>query len=519
NQALKYLFSFICLIIPLLYWPPAFDAAGVPRQALLAVCAGLALTLYCIKPFRTSQVEWHPIIPLMLILLAWATLSYSWSVDTGSSQLWITQLASTIFLAVIASRLSKEDVLDYIIPITLISASFAAVIAIGQSFGFNPLSFRLLHSSTPSSTFINPNYAANYFDLITPAALAFLLLQPTSSKFMRWLAATAFAATLSCLIICQSRGSWLGLFVELIALAFVCLRAPEFRKLFIAAVRRNSRPLIIALAIVAGIIYRPLYHPSKAPNAEKTESILTMTADTSIMERLHVYQNALVGIADHPLLGVGYGAFIMGFSPYVDAVHPTGVTKLSTYRFMHSDPLQMFFELGLPGGLLSLAIYFLAIAMCWRIIRSTADNQRRFLGMGLFLALIASGAHASVDFPLHLPTSAFYFWLWIGLVTGLYLHIFTPKIIRLPRIMLVMAGTAGLVFTVYSTPLYAGYLKANRDVFTAMQNAIHRNCDAVFRYSDKAMNEFGRDHYTRFWYAQVYTYCNAPAQKRLAAMN
>jgi hypothetical protein len=244
-----------------------------------------------------------------------------------------------------------------------------------------------------------------------------------------------------------------------------------------------------------------------------------MTADTSIMERLHVYQNALVGIADHPLLGVGYGAFIMGFSPYVDAVHPIQMaSKNQTLRFMHSDPLQMFFELGIPGGLLSLAIYILVIAMCWRIIRSTADSQLRFLGMGLFLALIASGAHACVDFPLHLPTSAFYFWLWVGLVTGLYLHIFPPKTIRLPRVTRVVTGIVGLAFTLYSVQMYAGCLRANRDVFTAMRLAEHHKCDAVFRHTDRAMNEFGRDHFTRFWYAKVYTYCNAPVSKRLAAM-
>jgi predicted Zn-dependent protease len=33
------------------------------------------------------------------------------------------------------------------------------------------------------------------------------------------------------------------------------------------------------------------------------------------------------------------------------------------------------------------------------------------------------------------------------------------------------------------------------------------------------MNEFGLDHLTRFWYAKVYSYCDAPTNAKLEAMN
>jgi len=515
SQGLKYLFCFICLVIPLLYWPPAFDAAGVPREMLLAVIAGLALTLFCSTCFRSVSIDWHPIFVLMLILLAWAILSYFWSEDIGSSQLAITQFASLIILTLLASRLTRNDVLDYVIPISLIAATITALIGIGQNFGFNPFLFRM-SSGSPSSTFINSNYASNYFDLITPAAFAFLLLQPTSKNYMRFLAATAFTVSLSCLIICHSRGSWLGLLAVLVVLSIICLRNPDFRQLFFASLQRHSRSLIIALAFVVVIVSLP----SKFPPSEKLDAILSATPDTSIETRLHVYQNALVGIADHAWFGVGYGAFTMGFSPYIDAVHPVEmVSQTLILRYMHSDPLQMFFELGIPGGLISITIYILAVAMCWKILRSNAENRIRLLSLGLLLALIASGIHACVDFPLHLPTSAFFFWLWIGLITGLYLHVFPTKTIKLSRVMLIASSIAGLAFSIYSTQLYASYLRANSDVFTAMRNALQHKCDVVFKHSDKAMNEFGRDHLTRFWYAKVYTYCDAPANIKLQAMN
>ena len=33
------------------------------------------------------------------------------------------------------------------------------------------------------------------------------------------------------------------------------------------------------------------------------------------------------------------------------------------------------------------------------------------------------------------------------------------------------------------------------------------------------MNDFGLDHLTRFWYAKVYTYCDATSNEKLRAMN
>jgi len=514
---LKYLFCVICLVIPLLYWPPAYNAAGLPREMLISICAGLGLILFAVSNFRTDSLfHWHPVFLLILILLSWACASFYWSVDRGSSLLGITQLASLTILAVLATRLTHDAVQHYILPITFVSAFLAGLIGIGQHFGFNPLAFR--QGFPPSSTFLNVNYAANYFDLITPMALGLLLVQTRSTKPMALFAATTFTTSLGFQVVCQTRGSWLGLAVACLALAILSLRDKNFRSVFHAAVRRHYRVLIIALLVVTALGLSP----TKVGRVDKFSAMLSssMPPDTSTHIRLQIYQNAMVGFADRPWLGVGYGAFITGFSPYVDAVRPIeAVNQNKIFQYMHSDPLQMFFELGLPGGLLSLAIYLLIIAMAWRIVRSSIAIPQRLLGLGLLLALLASGAHACVDFPLRLPTSAFFFWLWSGLVIGLYLHIFPARTISYSRLGLVTTGLIGLVFSAYATYIYQGYLRANRDVRTATLHAIQNDCKTVYKLTDKAMNEFGLDHYTRFWYAKTYSYCNAPTNIKLEAMN
>lgn len=512
---LKYLFSFICLVIPLLYWPAAFDAAGIPREGLIALSAGVALILFGLTQKTAQPISWHPVQLSILALLVWAAISYTWSVDRSSSILSLTQLTALIILYFAASRLSVKSIFEYIIPITLLAASIAALFAIGQNFGFNPLLFRM-SSSSPSSTFINPNYASNFFDLMTPVALFFLLLQKPNRLEQKILACVALTTTLSCLVICHSRGSWLGLFIWATILIIFLVSKKNIRQMLIQPIKSNS--IYLSIALTCTLIISIL--PSQTTSSEKINSLLSMSADASVETRIHAYENSLAGIIQNPLTGVGYGAFIMGFSPIVASYQPINfITKNQTLRYLHSDPLQIFFELGIPGGVLSLFIFFLVITMASRIVKSDKDPRIRIFVLGLLLALIASGSHSIFDFPLHLPTSAFFFWLWAGIITGLYIQLLPSRSVKPARIILISSALAGVIFSLFSLKLYTGYLGANRDIFIAIQNALHGKCETVYKYSNKAMNSFGLDHLTRFWYAKVYTYCNAPADEKLKAMN
>ncbi|MEJ2452308.1 MAG: O-antigen ligase family protein [Gammaproteobacteria bacterium] len=516
QASLKWLFTLICLIIPLLYWPPAYDASAIPREMLIAISAGIGLIIFSIYELRqTNHVLWHPIFIPMLILLAWGCSSYIWSMDRPSSVLSIIQFGSLILLSLFATRLTFATLVDYIFPAALIAATLAGIIGIGQHFNFNPLLLR--QSAPPASTFLNVNYAANYFDLITPISFAFLLIQRRAYNPTALLAVSAFTASLGFQIVSQSRGTWLGIIVALIALIVINMQNPDFRKLFMQAIRLHHRTLIISLAIIIALAISDFHVGSHS----KIEKILSMTPDVSTHIRLYAYQNALIGFMSHPWLGVGYGAFISGFSPYVDAIHPiTAINQNNVLQYLHSDPLQMFFELGLVGGLLSLIIYVLVVAMAWQIIRSKAHTSLRLIGLGLMLALLASGAHACVDFPLRLPTSAFYFWIWSGITIGLYSSIYPQNIIRLPsKLLLPIGGVAGLAIIVFASQLYSAYLKTNREIRSAMIYAIEGNCKKVYSLTDHAMNNFSLDYFTRFWYAKVYTYCNAAPDAKLRAMN
>jgi O-antigen ligase len=517
---LHILFGLLALCMPLVYWPFALDAAGVPRQALLALGAGTGILLFAVQVFRTGKpIAWHPLQLLMLLFLIWAIASLYWSVDWGMSLLGTTQLVSLVLLALLATQLSGEGIQRYLLPLALVSASLVAVIGIGQHFDINPLSLRQ-SSRPPASTFLNRNYAANYLDLLVPVALVILLSQPRPTRPLALLAATAFASGMAFLILAQSRGSWLGLLVAAVALIVACAVNPDLRRLLLDAVRRHHYALVISFIVIVSLSFTSSRVLSEQSLKQKVETITSFTPDHSIQTRLDTYLNTAAGFLDHPWRGIGYGAFVTGFSPYVAAVRPVEIiNKNYIMPYAHSDPLQMFFELGLPGGLLCIAIYLLVILMAWKIASSTAPVSQRLTGLGLMLALLASGTHATVDFPLQLPTSAFFFWVWIGLVIGLYMQTRSYRQANISRTIWVVTGICGLLFTFHTANLYYKYLRANSDVLTAKLRALKRDCEGSLKATDRAMAEFGLDHLSRFWYVKAYSYCSENSNDQLRAMD
>ncbi|MFO8023515.1 O-antigen ligase family protein [Thiohalophilus sp.] len=447
-------------------------------------------------------------------LLIWSILSLLWSQDPGNSRLALIQFGALMALALIASQLPAPLLQRYLIPAALLAATLVALIGICQYFGWNPLPIR--QSSPPASTFLNKNYAANYLDLLVPVALLTLLAQPRPTDWRALLAGVAFALGLGFLIISQTRGSWLGLFVAGIALIVIYLSDSQIKALLLQAARRHRYTLLLALVFAIGLsVTESQVHPDR----EDLAALMSMTPDRSTGIRLDMYLNASVGIFENPLLGVGYGAFASGFMPYVAAINPVEMVDQNVFMtYLHSDPLQMFFELGILGGVLSILIYLVFLVLGWRIIHLTASPSIRLTAIGLLLAMLASGAHAWVDFPLRLPTSAFFFWIWGGLIVALYLAQIPHRRLAVFAPLAVITGIVALGYTLYSAQVYSAYWKTNQDIYTAQLAALDQDCDKTLEATDRAMDDFGQDHFTRFWYVKVYTYCDAPAEKKRAAI-
>jgi hypothetical protein len=106
--------------------------------------------------------------------------------------------------------------------------------------------------------------------------------------------------------------------------------------------------------------------PATAPAASKgTTRIVFFSGDTSLQGHLRAFTSDLGFLADHPL-GTGLGTYAPRFA---------GAEGLG-----ESAVLGIFDEMGIPGGLVYLALYGLAILGGWRAFRATrADWTARTL--------------------------------------------------------------------------------------------------------------------------------------------
>ena len=513
------LLSILYFILPLAYWPELFEAASLPRYFLIGLASSATLLLWSIYN-RDNQFNWHPGFIVILGFFGWAALSTSWSPDPGTSLIDITQLFSMIVLAFLAMQMSGSPVfLTYLIPAILSGATLAALIGISQYFGFNPLELRTTQYSS-AATFINPNHAAVFFDFIPWLAFAAILFYQRSS--LRWLAAASLGLCLAYLSVNTSRGSLLGLLASGLILIVLVVSKQEVRVWLKSRLFQRYKEITLAILIPVMVFLLPIFLPSAEEPVEPVKkwdtALLQGKLDPSSKYRLAMYFNSLPLILDHPLTGLGYGGIRVGFQPYTSRVLPTNFRNEDTVlRELHSDPLQYFVELGLPGGLLAITIFLILFRSGWKTITSSQLNDKHFLVLGFWLGLIACGVHAVVDFPLRLPASAAMFWLFAGILLGLDNASQTIRTQR--RSFRFILASIGIIGVLFCLPFYKAYLSANHDLYNALVNLKKDNCIAAARASQHGLETFTSDFVLQTAHAQIYSACSFPPQQKLAAMN
>ena len=128
--------------------------------------------------------------------------------------------------------------------------------------------------------------------------------------------------------------------------------------------------------------------------------------------RLPLYAQLLGMIADHPLTGLGLGAFAQAYPPY----HAPPVTAGFVWDRAHSSYLQGWAEAGLLFGSLPLLGGALLGRALWCRARRNAPG--RSLALAALSALLAMALHSTVDFPLEIPANAYLLLALIALGLG-----------------------------------------------------------------------------------------------------
>jgi O-antigen ligase len=193
-----------------------------------------------------------------------------------------------------------------------------------------------------------------------------------------------------------------------------------FAVLVIAMSVKRAAILAAALAVAFGVAYM-LDAGGVRRVVSIPDRITARDMEVATSGRLTPALVALAMFRDHPVTGVGPGAFRYGYMPYQAQVRERYDTALpgsgaTNFAETHNDHLQMLAETGLPGYALFVAA-ITAIIMHTR--RSPAGDVRGAAMKGIVPPLAATFLMLALgQFPLHVPITRHLLMTMAGLAIG-----------------------------------------------------------------------------------------------------
>jgi hypothetical protein len=254
-----------------------------------------------------------------------------------------------------------------------------------------------------TGTFVNRNTAATFWgscSLILLVMLVRALLraadEPDSDrKRFSDRPATLATGCAICLVAVGMTGSRAGILITIVSMAGAAILylAPLNRGgwSFWSSVRGSVVAGAVALALVGSVAMGRISELGLVDG-----------------QRYEVYRTALDMIREHTLLGFGAGNFEAAFPPF----RPQSLGSQGIWDRVHSTPLELVLDLGLPMAvaILAVAMFFLA-SLVIGALRRKRDRHIPVIGAGVF---VLGGLHSSVDFSLQIPGFGLLFACVIG---------------------------------------------------------------------------------------------------------
>jgi O-antigen ligase len=323
--------------------PQLVPALGLlaPGKTLIGLAA-LALGWSCIvgrRPFRVGAVAGGKVLYIFFAIIAASPLWSLWpklSFDTTAE--------GVKFFAAFVVAVNVLDTRRRVRQAAAAIALASLFPALGAIWNFTTGADLIEHTRAVwIGVFRNPNFLA--YHLVVSSALV-LALRDTTRKGspMRqvWLAVLGIFA--AAILLTESRGGSLGMGAVLL--------------LWLGrGMARGKVAIGAALAVAIALLVTPM----SPLNREYTQENLSGVVDISTQGRIDAWRTALRMVYDRPLLGVGAGAFVLGYAIYAPGDAGPPLTAHNSFAVLAS-------ELGLPA----LAVFACALVASFRALRRVA---------------------------------------------------------------------------------------------------------------------------------------------------
>jgi O-antigen ligase/Flp pilus assembly protein TadD len=228
----------------------------------------------------------------------------------------------------------------------------------------------------------------NYFATLLLIGLAGSLAVAVFGIRIKWRLAAGFSAAflLLCILLTNSRGGTLA----------------AGAAVFIAAIRAGNRiprqvwMLLGLVLLVTMVVASPFLVSKFLDRGER---------DPYNYARTQIWLNTLPVIAEHPILGTGFGQFVHASNRFAFPIEGQVARYLKRSRMAHSEYLQHIAEIGIPASLLMFSIFGYLLMLAWKRANRAWPEYRCFQEAAILTA-VGVGLHGFVDNCWTIPVMA-----------------------------------------------------------------------------------------------------------------
>mgnify|MGYP002080678871 CR=1 FL=1 len=374
DMQFKLLF-FTLLLTTTIFFIFLVDAFEAPRMVILMFFTGVNL-LFIAGQHKFSLQLSKTVAMALLLLSGWFVVSFIFSIDFSSSIFGYYARRSNsmafmgtliIFILLLSNHL---DIAKSIILSKLLVACAVAVGIIGvlQTFGIGYYAgvMSTIRPDVPGPGG-NHNFSAMFLVGVIPLLVP--LFSASKTNMQRIFYMTISFILLWSVVVFASRGAILGLLVAVIfGLVLSLIRKSGWKINLIISI------LLFLLTVISLTSYQ-ISRPSSV------DTSLNFRTDINIISRLQVWAHSVEIIKQHPITGVGFGNFLIGYQQLND--------KSSIMPYQFDDPHNIFLLLAVTTGIPGVGIFLTILYFTLRAYLIDFWKTRSMLSWGLLVGLIA----------------------------------------------------------------------------------------------------------------------------------
>ncbi|MGE0131425.1 MAG: O-antigen ligase family protein [Blastocatellales bacterium] len=339
------------------------------------------------------------------------------SLDPQATREAVVKLLALAIYFVAALHTLRDSSRRRIALLTLTIFGFVvSIFAIAQRLTYNGMMYWVRPVSAyvaPYGPYGNYNHFAGMVELILPLPLAYALIARIGAEQRAlWIFSVVMMAVAT--IFSLSRGGMLALAAEVTVLLLIGSFLRSRRNQAESLRTKTNRRILITVTVTAVITialwigYEPL--------VKRFVTIKQGASEYSVVTRVEYWRASWQMFLDHPMLGVGLGAF-----PAIYPSYGRSSAKYERLEQAHNDYLQLLTDAGLAGAMIGLwsLVEIVRVARAqWRELEKFRSRDRAVV-IGGYTAVFGLLIHSFTDFNLQIAANALLFLLSVALATSL----------------------------------------------------------------------------------------------------